>query len=453
MDMFPALSQQEKIELARIRIFLNSPMSMVALLVLPALSAVVLWNFLPHGLILGWVVFVYLAGTLRIFSWLQLRRMASSDNLPLIRRRVTFSIIVMGIMGTAWGILGMGLGLADDARAEVYIVLVIFGVSAGAVFTSSAWPPAVMAYLLPMLVPFSLSVFARLDWYFAAIGVGVLLYLMLIVSYIRQYNIWLDQFIRLQVHNDLLVGELTVARDAATEASRAKSRFLANISHELRTPLNSILGFSEVIRDSTNGTLDAPTLKEYSGYIHDSGEYLLRLINDILDYSKIEAAKMELSPAPMSVRDAIQACLSMIRQMAAQKKLSLVFDNDRDCVIIADELRVRQILMNLLSNAVKFTPDSGTITVSLSEQAGTVEIKVRDTGIGMTAEELVIAMEPFGQAAGAKRGGLQGTGLGLPLAKSLAELHGGTFHISSTPGQGTTVMFSLPKKAVKHDPG
>jgi signal transduction histidine kinase len=238
---------------------------------------------------------------------------------------------------------------------------------------------------------------------------------------------------------------LSLARSAAEEASRAKSAFLANMSHELRTPLNAILGFAEMMRDGYAGP-PGPAWNGYAGMVHEAGTHLLAVIGEILDLSKIEAGRVMLSIEPVDLSGLFETCRELIEPMAEQGRIVLVLDCHPSLwEIPADPVRLKQILLNLLSNAVKFTPEGGRITLSAKPGSkGLVEIRVTDTGIGMTAAELQLALEIFGQIESEVARKHQGSGLGLPIAVGLAELHGGALTVQSEKGVGTVVTVTLP---------
>ena len=242
--------------------------------------------------------------------------------------------------------------------------------------------------------------------------------------------------------------ELRTARDLAEAASQAKSGFLANMSHELRTPLNAIIGFSEVISSALFGPLDA-RYRDYAQDINGSGHHLLRIINDLLDLSKVEAGRLELQDSRVSISAIFDTCRRMVSDRAAATGVSLDFQAT-DLEVSADELRLEQVLLNLVSNAVKFTPKGGDVAVSaLLGDSGAIEITVADTGIGMAAEDIPRALQPFGQIDNSLARPYGGTGLGLPLALRLVELHGGAMTIESTLGRGTAVTLTLPSERTR----
>lgn len=238
-------------------------------------------------------------------------------------------------------------------------------------------------------------------------------------------------------------------RDAKLQsdlANRAKSEFLANMSHELRTPLNAILGFSEITKNQLFGKA-SDKYTEYAGDIFNSANLLLALISDILDLAKIEAGRMELYEEPVDVGLVVEAATALMRQKIDAAKLRITTDVAPDVSPIrGDELKLKQIILNLLSNAVKFTPEGGTISVTaLRDKDDNVEIAVHDSGIGIAPGDISKALEPFGQIENSLTRSRAGTGLGLPLTKALAELHGGNFALTSELARGTTAIITLPR--------
>ncbi len=278
----------------------------------------------------------------------------------------------------------------------------------------------------------------------------------------------LEQIVRQRTH------EFEEARIQAEAANRAKSEFLANMSHEIRTPLNSIIGFSEVIADGLAGPINEKQ-KEYLGDVIDSAKHLHSLINDILDLSKIESGKMELDLSEFNLQDLIANCLSMFKEKAIKHGIMVRADIEEGIgLIVADERKIKQVLINLLSNAFKFTPDGGSVIVKarrmrkegrgMKEESSVVqtsdrpssiaprdfvEISVEDTGIGIAKEDMERLFQPFQQLETTISKKTPGTGLGLHLCKKFVELHGGNIWVESEFGKGSKFTFIIPMKIEK----
>ncbi|MBO6949889.1 MAG: PAS domain-containing protein [Rhodospirillales bacterium] len=240
------------------------------------------------------------------------------------------------------------------------------------------------------------------------------------------------------------------ARDEAEAANRSKSAFLANMSHELRTPLNSIIGFSDSLLAGTLGPVENPKHREYLSIIRDGGEHLLQLINDILDLSRIEAGKLKLDESAVGLHAVFADSIRLVAERAGSSGLYVNNDIPKDMPDVwADERQLRQVLINLLSNAIKFTEAGGRIDASARiMDDGSVEIRVADNGAGIDAENLKVVLQPFVQVADAMTRRHKGSGLGLAIVQSIINMHGGTFTLESTPGEGTTAIIQLPKTRV-----
>jgi two-component system cell cycle sensor histidine kinase PleC len=260
-----------------------------------------------------------------------------------------------------------------------------------------------------------------------------------------------------RAEKDALIGELEQAKAISDEARHraeaanvAKSRFLAQMSHELRTPLNAILGFSEVMKSEIFGAHAVPVYKEYSADIHNSGVHLLNLINEILDLSRIEAGRYELNEEAVSLLHVVADCHHLLKLRATNRGITIheVFEQGMPR-IWADERAARQIVLNLLSNSIKFTPQGGEIWLKVGWTAsGGQYLSVKDTGSGIAEEEIPIVLASFGQGSNSIKSAEQGAGLGLPIAKSLIDMHGGTFTLKSKLRIGTEVIVTFPPERV-----
>ena len=252
--------------------------------------------------------------------------------------------------------------------------------------------------------------------------------------------------------------ELVEAKEGAEAAKRSMSGFLANMSHELRTPLNAIIGFSTMMKDEIVGPLGDSVYKGYASDIHSSGTLLLDIINDVLDVSKIEAGKHSIEEEDLDLDALLESCLRLVRTRLEGAGLELTLRNEAEgSRLVADKRAVKQILLNLLSNAIKFTPDGGSVEVLLAivpegaPGAGELLLRVSDTGIGIAPEDIPRALAVFGQVDSGLVRRQQGTGLGLPLAERLTQLHGGSLTIESALGEGTTVEVRFPKERLRSE--
>jgi two-component system cell cycle sensor histidine kinase PleC len=286
----------------------------------------------------------------------------------------------------------------------------------------------------------------------------------LVISFlvIRNRNLLLDQLAAEQRTAAELKAEIAERRkiEAALQASmeeaefanRTKSEFLANMGHEIRTPLNAIIGFSDALREQVHGPVGDVRYLDYLNDIGDAGRHLFALLGDILTISQIETGESKLRESEIRVRQLFGACLLLARERAAKKNITLIEDlSAAPDALLADEQKLKQILMNLLSNSIKFTPDGGTVTIRCRRDGASCLLQVEDTGIGMAPEDIPVALTPFRQIDGSLGRKYEGTGLGLALCKSLAELHGGEIGIESAAGTGTTVTVRLPAtRIVEH---
>jgi signal transduction histidine kinase len=251
-----------------------------------------------------------------------------------------------------------------------------------------------------------------------------------------------DELGALASHLNRMNDELGRLYEELETASRHKSEFLATMSHELRTPLNAIIGFSQVLKEQMYGELNAKQA-DYVDDVLSSGQHLLNLINDILDLAKVEAGRMELHPATFALPELLENAVSMVRERATRQGISVTIATDPSVSLMeGDERKVKQILFNLLSNAVKFTPGGGQVTLASSAADGQVEISVRDTGVGISAEDQERIFEEFYQVGASRT--QEGTGLGLALTRRLVELHHGRLGVESEPGVGSTFTVTLP---------
>lgn len=266
--------------------------------------------------------------------------------------------------------------------------------------------------------------------------------LMATIADLRQSRQKLEQQAQQMVE---LAEKYSEEKDRAEDANKTKSAFLANISHELRTPLNAIIGFSEIMQSGMFGTLGSPKYNEYCRDIHESGTYLLGVINDVLDMSRIEAGRMSLAAEPVDLAEMVDEAIRVVKAQSRDQKIDVRADVEDRLEVQADRRAIKQILLNLLSNAFKFTPNGGAIDVRVRQVGGHVTISIRDTGVGIPKDAIAKLGMPFEQVQNQFTKSHKGSGLGLAITRSLAELHGGALRIRSHEGHGTIVSVRLPR--------
>ena len=243
--------------------------------------------------------------------------------------------------------------------------------------------------------------------------------------------------------------EILKARDLAESANKAKTQFLANMSHELRTPLNAIIGFADILNRELYGRIGEERYREYAHLIHESGEHLLSVVNEVLDMSKIEAGKFDIVAEPFEVNGLVKSCCEIMRHQGEKKAIELRVDiDDQLPELVADKRACKQILLNLLANAIKFTNAGGRVEVSTGRVGDHIEIAVADNGIGIAEQDIPKLGNPFVQAESSYDRSYEGAGLGLSVVKGLVRLHGGTLDIESVLGEGTKVSIRLPIEGV-----
>ncbi len=358
--------------------------------------------------------------------------------------------------GLAWMFILIHPVGADESSGTFMLFVMLLVVAVSSMLASSL-PIAAFAATFPVTAAIALDFTLRgtlRDYVLAIMAITAQGYFA-VLAY-RLYSTTLAT-LEARAEKDMLIGELEQAKSVSDEARRraeaaniSKSRFLAQMSHELRTPLNAILGFSEVMKSEVFGEHAVPAYKEYSADIHNSGVHLLGLINEILDLSRIEAGRYELNEESISLAAIVEDCHHLLKLRATNRGITIheMFEAELPR-LWADERAVRQICLNLLSNAIKFTPQGGDVWLKVGWTAsGGQYMSVKDTGPGIPEEEIPIVLASFGQGSNSIKSAEQGAGLGLPIAKSLVDLHGGSFVLKSKLRIGTEVVVTFPPERV-----
>ncbi|MGY3697687.1 two-component system cell cycle sensor histidine kinase PleC [Bradyrhizobium sp. USDA 3240] len=369
------------------------------------------------------------------------------------RTRFVLLDLLYGLCWTSILIHPAGRDLSSNTLM-MFLMLLVIAVSS---MLAASLPIAALAATVPVTVGIALDLVlngAFDNYVLALLALAAEGYFALLAHRLHSTTL---ATLEARAEKDALIGELEQAkaisdeaRHRAESANVAKSRFLAQMSHELRTPLNAILGFSEVMKSEIFGAHAVPVYKEYSADIHNSGVHLLNLINEILDLSRIEAGRYELNEEAVALVHVVADCHHLLKLRASSRGITIheVFEHGMPR-IWGDERAIRQVVLNLLSNSIKFTPQGGEIWLKVGWTAsGGQYLSVKDTGSGIAEDEIPVVLASFGQGSNSIKSAEQGAGLGLPIAKSLIDMHGGTFTLKSKLRIGTEVIVTLPPERV-----
>jgi len=312
----------------------------------------------------------------------------------------------------------------------------------------SALPAAYLAYLAMHIPPVIILLAVTGEFVYLVFAACFVLFLVVLVASVRVMGALLEESLRLRFERMEMIEHLDQARVNAESAGRAKAEFLAMMTHELKTPLNAIIGYAALI-GSLPGVPQQGRLESYTNEIHSGARRLLTLINDILDLSKADAGRLDLQEGIFSIGAAIERCWQLAQPHAEEARVDLKMELVESLPALrGDEKLIRQAILNLISNAIKFTPAGGSVRIGAQRSRDGLVIEVVDTGIGIAPEDLPRAMEPFEQISRGYARERSGSGIGLPIAKRIAELHRGRLDITSRSGAGTTVRLTLPPERV-----
>jgi two-component system, cell cycle sensor histidine kinase PleC len=409
-----------------------------------AIVAWALWRSFPARFLIAWLALTALVVAARLILSARYRRSATADrHARRWARRFAAGALASGIL---WGVVCAALPFFGQPLDFLFVTLVAAATSAASMTSLAAYFPAFLCYLLPFIVPPGIAFIVTPGPDYLMLGVLILVYAGILAGTGRNLHRSIVRTLQLKTTNASLNKSLTSTHAELALARQDKWRSFAHLSHELRTPLTAILGFSEAIRDQLFGPLGNPRYSEYAGHVHNSGQHLLNLASEILAFSQGESSTLLLSESDIDIAALIEGCVNLIASRAERQRLRIIRSVQHGLpALCADETKLRQILLNLLTNAVKFTPPGGEITIMacLSSDGG-ITISVADTGVGMASADIPRAMAPFVRLENALVQETEGVGLGLPLCKRLAELHGAELAVASELGMGTTCTIRFP---------
>lgn len=441
--MTPASARSDRILVEKLRLLYRGNFAVPTNFIISCVVAFILWDSFPHAILVGWLAATAAVVSLRILLYRRfLRAIAGSFYSTCWARAFCLGAAASGLL---WGTICFGLPVWGHEAQYVVMMLVISGVSAGALTTIVTYLPAFLLYAGSMIIPLAVSLLLYHEHHIAATGWLLFLYFGVLAAAAVNLSRSAIRSIELNIDNEILNQSLQQTRIERDEARIEKWSALAQLSHELRTPLNAILGFSELMREQLFGPLGNDRYRDYAALVHSSGQQLLMLVEKILQLSQGEAGQLRLNESIVDMATVVRGCVDAMAPAAHQAGLTLktaVFP--RLPLLRADESKVRQMLHDIVDNAIKFTPQ-GEVSLEVSPTAGGgIDVCVRDTGVGMKPEDIPIALQPFGRLTSSTRSKNAGIGLGLPTCKRLAEQHGAEISLSSEPGKGTACKISFP---------
>lgn len=428
-----------------VRQLYRSPFPALANLAVGGLLVLVAWGAVPGWMLSAWLLAMTMVTCGRLVLWRAFHRSPeAAREADRWQRRMMFGVAAGGAL---WAVAGLSVALIRmPVHVEGVIAISVGGMIAGAMFSMTASVAVFRTYVIPAALGSILGFLAVGDrGHVAVAGMGVV-YLGVVLVWARDAERAIADGIRLRLENEALIADLHAAYERAEDAEKLKRESFANLGHELRTPLNAIIGFAQSLEVELWGPLGSPRYQEYARAIGDSGRHLHDLIQGILDIARHDAGMMELDETRLDLAELIGTCADMTAGSARSKGVEMSTQvPDGGVMVTADATKLRQIVINLVANAVRFTPAGGRVRLVVERRDdGGIELRVEDNGIGLAAEDIPRVLEPFVQVVrdGSRESG--GAGLGLPLSKRLAELHGGGLEIESAPGEGTVVRVILP---------
>ncbi len=415
--------------------------------------AVALRHAFPLAVLLVWLALTVLVTAVRLLLRARFARMPPQD-LHGVRSWARGFCIGSFAAGALWGAIALALIRYGEPRDYLFLTLITAGMSAGSLVSQSAWLPALLSYVVPLVLSMAAACLMKSDSEFVATGWLMLVYLGVVVAVGRNMNRAIVRTLGLGIDNETLHQSLTAALVERDDARAEKWNTLAQLSHELRTPLNAVVGFSHIMQEQTFGPLGHEKYRDYVGHIQTSSGYLLKLANQILAFAQGESGALGLVEEEVDLRALLADCRDMVAGAAEQAGVALTVSAAPELPRLrGDATKLKEVVLNLASNAIKFTPQGGRVALEAAFVAdGRIELAVSDTGIGMREADIPRALKPFVRIASALTHKTDGAGLGLSICKRLVELHGAELAVTSAVGKGTTcrVRFPATRTVTRH---
>jgi two-component system, cell cycle sensor histidine kinase PleC len=436
------MARSERILAERLDLLYRTSTAIIVNLVISCVVAWLLADVYPGWVLRLWLAAVVVVCGARLMLQWQFRHAPLQTRCnECAARRFTLGAFAAGAL---WGAICLGLPVWGDDMDYVVLAVTAAGMSAGAVSTVAVYYPAYVSYSLSFAIPLTVVSIIHSNVDIAGAGAMMVIYYGAISLAAWRTNRFIVSTAELSVDNQILKASLGKARSERDAARTDKWSTLAQLSHELRTPLNAILGFSEAMHSEIFGSLGHCRYREYAEHVLTSGRDLLTLAEELLLLSQGESGTLTIKETDVDVAAVIRALIDLKAAIAGRAGLELQAYIAPDLPLLkADIAKFRQMLLNLIDNAIKFTPAGGDVSITASVRAGAMVLNVSDTGIGMSQEQAAIALKPFGRAANTLNNNTAGAGLGLPICKRLAELHGATLIIETAPGRGTSCTITF----------